>query len=146
MSRYQPPSLRKELTEEEKMDKIVSSIKDRPEQEFPSLVGSTPGHSVHSKVDYKSKVFEWDEKQRVEAYLRQCDAEKEQERIAEFNSMRLRPVRTHERIEVTAPKVENIPKPVSEWTLVQRKPRKAKKEFKFEEINDDQLDFLQPED
>jgi len=135
---YRPPVLRKAKSEAEVLDETLDSIKNAPVSEFPSL-GTNTSTSTKQSLSYAAKALEWKErKEEIEM----------NERIAnELNTQRKeRAIRRKEEedyIKSTllhrrpAPVVEKVvlveaPKEESEWTLVQRKPRKEKK-FNYDE-------------
>jgi len=143
MSRYVPPRLRKELTADQKAEESIKIIQEGSEQHFPSLGGGGPV-IAKANLSYGAKAKEWEEKreaielkERVDARMAEYKAEKarkEQEEYQAFHFHRSRhvvppPVPTPKPLPVTA---EVKPKAEDEWTMVQKKPRKPKKEPNFE--------------
>jgi len=138
---YVPPRLRKEKTVEQKNEEAMKIVQEASDKHFPSLGMSAPLVS-RSTIAYGEKAKEWEQKrveseikERVDARMAEIRAEKkrleELERSVMPNFSRKReppkvmplPAREPE----PAPPVEN------EWTTVQRKPRKPKKEIDYDE-------------
>uniref|UniRef100_A0A6C0B1C9 Uncharacterized protein n=1 Tax=viral metagenome TaxID=1070528 RepID=A0A6C0B1C9_9ZZZZ len=147
MSRYVPPKLRKELTVDEKLEESIKIVQEGSDKHFPSLGGNTP-MIAKSIISYGAKAKEWEEKreaielkERVDARMTEYKAEKarqEEEEYRAFHSHRMRrnaivPEPTPRPTPVT---VEVKPKAEDEWTTVQKKPRKPKKEVNLDEEPD----------
>jgi hypothetical protein len=134
MARYVPPSMRKELTVDQKLEESINVVRERNDKDFPLLGGSQPVVNK-SNLEYSQKAKEWEEKrqafeikERVDARMAEIKAEKDRR---EKEEMELLPVFRKRRNAVveTAPPVviEAKPKAEDEWVTVDRKPYKPKK-------------------
>jgi hypothetical protein len=143
MSRYVPPRLRKELTADQKAEEAIKIVQEGSDMHFPSLGGAGPA-IARANLSYGAKAKEWEEKreaielkERVDARMAEIMAErarKEQEEYRALHFHRHRrstvaPAPTPLPIPVT---VEVKPKAEDEWTTVEKKPRKPKKEINYD--------------
>ena len=151
MSKYVSPRLRKDQTDEEKNAKLTAMVRDAAITDFPVLGGGVQVHRL-PKLEYAAKTAEWEqkrrdaeEKQRVDDYVKKIQEEKakDEQLMMKMMSSYIAKQPT-ERLKVI---VEPPPPPVivDEWVRVERKPRKEKKVFTFEEA-DDQIDFFNHQD
>jgi len=133
MSKYIPPKLRKEQTEDEKLEESVKIVQESSDHHFP-ILGGISQVAKSPVLDYGAKALEWEIKARVDARMAEYKAEKERQEAEEiritcipnFNQIKTVPLPIVEE-EVVEIKNED------EWTFVQPKRRKPKKEKVFEE-------------
>jgi hypothetical protein len=146
---YVIPSLRKKVTEEDQM-KIVQ---EQMEVHFPTL--SNTIIQPKDNLAYAAKAKEWEAKrealelkERVDAKVAAIMAEREEQERLE--ARRIARTKAPEPAVYVIPEVEEIPEPVKdEWTVVQKKIRRPKKEKAFEEDEEFNYDHLaedQPEE
>ena len=151
MSKYVAPRFRKDQTEEEKNAKLNEMVRNASVTDFPVLGGGAQ-YVPKPKLEYAAKTVEWEqkrrdaeEKQRVDEYVKKIQEEKarDEELMIEMmdRSMVKKPTVYHHIVDEPPPP----PAPVDEWIVVERKPRKEKKEFNFED-EDDHIDFLEGQD
>jgi len=132
---YLPPNLRKPKTGTE----IEAEILAGSDNHFPTL-GKSVATSKHSSLSYVDKAREWKARkeeiemnERIEAELKiqREERDKRQKEEDEYmcSRMPLPPPKKEvaQEVFIEAPKVEY------EWTRVERKPRREKKEMNFEE-------------
>jgi hypothetical protein len=143
MSRYIPPRLRKELTVDQKVEESIKIVQEGSDKHFPSLGGGGPV-VARANLSYGAKAKEWEEKrqaielkERVDARMAEYKAEKARQEEEEYRAMNYHRLRHNAQPPAPTPKptpvtVEVEPKAEDEWTTVQRKPRKAKKEPNFD--------------
>jgi len=125
---YRPPVLRKPKTDEDKMAELQSL----PDVHFPTL--GTTASLGKSSLSYADKAREWKERkeeiemnERIEAELKIQRAERARRKQEEEDYLKSTFAVRREIIEPVKEEVIEQPKVESEWTLVQRKPRKEKK-------------------
>jgi hypothetical protein len=139
---YVPPSRRKLKIEDEKYPEFLRIAGEYSDKHFPSLCGN--GHVVsRDAISYGEKSKEWEQRRieselkiKVDAKMAEYRAEKKKQEEIEHlvlpNFSRKR-----EQSNVTPlPILESImPEVPSEekWITVQKKPRKPKKEFNYDE-------------
>lgn len=146
MSKYVAPRFRKDETDEEKNAKLIEMVRDASVSDFPVLGGGVQVHRL-PKLEYAAKTAEWEqkrrdaeEKQRVDDYVKKIQEEKAKDDLIMIEMMSSYIAKQPtERLKV----IVEPPPPVTvdEWVRVERKPRKEKKVFTFEEA-DDRIDFL----
>ena len=138
---YVIPSMRKKATEEDQM-KIVQ---ERMEVDFPML--SNTILQPKENLAYAAKAKEWEAKrealelkERVDAKVAAIMAEREEQDLLEARRIARTKTPAPEPAVYVIPEVEEIPEPVKdEWTVVQKKIRRPKKEKAFEE--DDEFNY-----
>jgi len=138
---YRPPILRKAKSAAEVLNETFDEIKNAPVSAFPSL-GSSTATSSKQSVSYASKALEWKERkeeielnERIENELNKQRTERAVRRKEEEDYIKSTlPQRRQAPVAEKVVLVE-APKQESEWTLVQRKPRKEKK-FNYDEPED----------
>jgi len=151
MSKYVSPRLRKEQTDDEKKNAITEMLRNVTISDFPVLGSGVQVHRL-PKLEYASKAVEWEqkrrdieEKQRVDDYVKKIEEEKAKDAILMTSIMQVPGIKKPALSIQIVKDIPPPPVPVDEWTRVDRKVRKQKKEFNFEE-EDDHIDFLAPED
>jgi len=133
---YRPPVFRKVKTEEDK----IADLHSRPDIHFPTLGTSTS--SSKPSLSYADKAREWNERKeevemnkRIEAEMQIQRQERARRKQEEEDYLRSTFAVRREVAEVTKQVFVEEPKIESEWTTVQRKPRKPKKAvFDYEDI------------
>ena len=141
MSRYVPPRLRKELTADQKLEESIKIVSEGSDKHFPSLGGNAPV-IAKANLSYGAKAKEWEEKreaielkERVDARMAEIKAEKARQEEEEYKALH------YHRSRRTVPPPPPTPTPVTievkpkaedEWTTVEKKPRKQKKEINYD--------------
>jgi hypothetical protein len=125
---YRPPVLRQPKTDEDK----IAELQTLPDVHFPSL-GKTASLGK-SSLSYADKAREWKERkeeiemnERIEAELKIQREERARRKQEEEDYLRSTFAVRREVVEAPKEEIIEQPKVESEWTLVQRKPRKEKK-------------------
>jgi hypothetical protein len=141
---YVPPNRRKEKTIDQKNDDSIKIVQEASDKHFPSLGGGGPVVS-RSTISYGEKAKEWEQKRieseikdRVDARMAQIRQERMKQEEVDRSTMPNFNRKQH------APKLMPLPAPVplperqvqSEWTTIQKKVRKPKKEINFDEEPD----------
>jgi hypothetical protein len=142
MSRYVPPSLRKELSADQMLEESIKIVQEGSDKHFPSLGGGGQV-VVKSNLSYGAKAKEWEErrqaielKERVNARMAEYKADKARQEEEEYKALHSHRMRrnalppTPKPVPVT---IEVKPKDEDEWITVQKKPRKPKKEVNLDE-------------
>jgi len=132
---YLPPNLRKPKTKTE----IEAEILAGSDNHFPSL-GNSVVTSKQSTLSYADKAREWKERkeeiemnERIQAELKIQREEREKRQQEEDDYMRSRMPLPPPKKEVAQHVYTEAPKIQSEWTRVEPKPRRERKEINFEE-------------
>jgi hypothetical protein len=145
MSRYIPPSQRKAQTVDQKQEAAMKVVQEGNDLNFPLLGGNVP--RPKAAISYGTKAAEWEQKRIEVERNKEIDAKVaeilEEKRKAEeleyavFTRKRSPPVPVLPPVQ--APEPEKV---VDEWTRVEKKPRKPKKEKVYEEEDTHNYDDL----
>jgi hypothetical protein len=136
---YIPPSMRKPKTEADKLEETVKIIQEASDKHFPQLGNSGPVRS-QSSISYAAKALEWEQK-RVEVELKEReDAFRAENRARkeEQDRLMLLPFGRQSTAKVMPAPIPVKPTPSlpaipDEWTTVEKKVRKPKKEKNLED-------------
>ena len=156
MPRYIPPSLRREVSEDEKLAQDVKAVQDYSDHDFP-LLGGTGQVGKKPVLEYAAKAQEWEQKiikERVDARMNAFKQERKRQEEEENRLMFAAIPKPKQPVPVVKPLVEEIieePKQEDEWTLVKPKVRKPKKEkvyteedFELEDIGGEEDESMWP--